>query len=364
MVKEAVIYIYKTVVCVCSHFIGRVFRCCTPRLTEVWRARWPVVVDTRSLACGSSMKRGRSMKKKKPGRSSSQRPYPKIRLPAGMSRIQDLRVSAHAGSSKTTASRRSTFSSQEERQFLLSPLLSRLFKSRTWAVKPLSVAWLPFSWRTRGSVRSETWSCGKVGEPFLLDCRLCSIIGVRVTVTCECAFHVTSSTCRWNSICCGKEAFMMLRRWSFSFFFVSFLTRRSPHRRNRRLRCRQGPYRRRCSFSPLFLSGSQPPPTSVFQKIFTTVKRVHVKRVHVWVEWSRSDRVGWSRGGSETAMLCGSLTLQLWQSHIVAVFPCSFFRAVEHHGVQPESLSYHSKLTWLLFPCCYYASSTMSNFSP
>ena len=42
------------------------------------------------------------------------------------------------------------------------------------------------------SVRTD-W---KVGEPFLLDCGLCSI--VRVTVTCECAFHVTSSrsTCR------------------------------------------------------------------------------------------------------------------------------------------------------------------------
>ena len=63
------IYIYKTVVCVCSHFIGHVSWRCTPRSTVVWRAGWPVAVDTRSLACGSSTKRGRSLKKK-PGDSA------------------------------------------------------------------------------------------------------------------------------------------------------------------------------------------------------------------------------------------------------------------------------------------------------
>ena len=40
---------YKTVVCVCSQFIGRVSRRCTPRSTAVWRAGWPVAVDTRYL---------------------------------------------------------------------------------------------------------------------------------------------------------------------------------------------------------------------------------------------------------------------------------------------------------------------------
>ena len=40
---------YNTVVCVCSQLIGRVSRRCTPRSTAVWRAGWPVVVDTRSL---------------------------------------------------------------------------------------------------------------------------------------------------------------------------------------------------------------------------------------------------------------------------------------------------------------------------
>ena len=54
--------------CVCSQLIGRVSRLCTPRSTAVWRAGWPVAVDTRSLACGSSTKRGRSLKKK-PGDS-------------------------------------------------------------------------------------------------------------------------------------------------------------------------------------------------------------------------------------------------------------------------------------------------------
>ena len=57
-------------------------------------------------------------------------------------------------------------------------------------------------------------------------------------------------------------------------------------------------------------------PTSANQRVPKKISQ----RVHVWVERSRSDRVGWSRGGSETAMLCGSLT---WQH--VAVSHCSCF---------------------------------------
>ena len=35
----------------------------------------------------------------------------------------------------------------------------------------------------------------------------------------------------------------------------------------------------------------------------------------------------------------------------ISYFPCLFSRAdIEHHGVQPESLSYYSKLKWLLLP--------------
>ena len=51
-------------------------------------------------------------------------------------------------------------------------------------------------------------------------------------------------------------------------------------------------------------------------------------------------------------MLCGSLTLQLWQSHIVAVFPCSFFRAVEHHGVQPDRVTILPFEINLVIVCC------------
>ena len=109
---HATIYIYNTVVCVCSQFIGRVSRRCTPRSMAVWRAGWPVAVDTRSLACGSSTKRGRLLKKK-PGELIAAA-LSKDQI-AWMSRILDLRVSAHGGPSETTASRRSTFSSQEER---------------------------------------------------------------------------------------------------------------------------------------------------------------------------------------------------------------------------------------------------------
>ena len=149
----------------------------------------------------------------------------------------------------------------------------------------------------------------------------------------------------------------------FQLFFVGFLTRRSLHRRNRRLRCRQGPYedalfrlyfcrvpnRRQptCSKKNVHHSETSSSETS------SCVSRVIAKRSS-WVEPGRE------RNGNV-----------MWQSHITAVavshcscfFPCSLFRAVEHHGVQPESLSYHSKLTWLLFPCCYYASSTMNNYN-
>ena len=63
-VKDETIYIYtyNTVVSVCSHLIGRVSRHRTPRSRAVWRAGEPVTIDTHSLACGSPMKRGRSLK--------------------------------------------------------------------------------------------------------------------------------------------------------------------------------------------------------------------------------------------------------------------------------------------------------------
>ena len=75
---------------------------------------------------------------------------------------------------------------------------------------------------------------------------------------------------------------------------------------------------RRCPFSPFLCRVPNRRQPTCSKKNFTTVKRVCEST-------RRSDRVGWSRGGSETAMLCGSLTLQLWQSHIVAVFSLLFF---------------------------------------
>ena len=115
-------------------------------------------------------------------------------------------------------------------------------------------------------------------------------------------------------------------------------------------------------FSPFFFVGF---PTAANQRV---PKKISPQAqwnefMTLWVERSQSDRVGWSRGGNETAMLCGSLTFDT----AVAVCQCScffpaFFRAVEHHGVQPESLSYHSKLIWLLIPCCYLQAQAWAIF--
>ena len=93
-----------------------------------------------------------------------------------------------------------------------------------------------------------------------------------------------------------------------------------------------------------------------FKKKFTIVKRVHV-----WVEWYKL-RSSWEvRGTREGAKR------QCYVAVNIGSFPCLFPRAdIEHHDVLPESLSYHSKLKWLLFQSksCCYASSTKSNFYP
>ena len=106
---------------------------------------------------------------------------------------------------------------------------------------------------------------------------------------------------------------MMLRRWSFSFFFVGFLTRRSLHRRNRRIRCV-----RRCAFRLFFVGVPNRRQPTCSKKNFTTVKRVHV-----WVEWSSWVEPGRERHITLPAMLCGSLTFDT----AVAVWHCSCFFA-------------------------------------
>ena len=211
-----------------------------------------------------------------------------------------------------------------------------------------SVDWrgVPFVQRGKAAGRSES---------LLLDCRLCSI--VRATATCECAFHVTSSTCRWKSICCGKEALMRLRRWSFSFFFfVGFLTRRSLHRRNRHIRC----VYEDALFHPFFcrVPNRRQPMCS---------KRISPQWNEFMCESSDREAIEFGGAGEGTKGQCYvavSHLIQLWQSRsdIVVVFSLLFFRAVEHHGVQPESLCFHSKLTWLLIPCCYLQAQPWAIF--
>ena len=143
---------------------------------------------------------------------------------------------------------------------------------------------------------SEAWRCGKVGELFLLGCRLCSIL--RVTVTCECAFQMTPSTCPWNSICCGKEAQYDASAMKFRLsFYVGFLTRQSPHWRNRRIRC---PYPFRLFFCGV--PNHRQPTCSKF--FFTTVKRVHA-----CVSRAIAKRSSWVKPGRERN---GNV---MWQSH-------------------------------------------------
>ena len=222
---------------------------------------------------------------------------------AWLSRILYLRV--FAGPSETTASRRSTFSSQEEKSLTCRhcfPDISLEWVNRFGRAVAIRLM--------RGSACRHLWfvrrreAAGRpVRELFLLSCLLCSI--VRVTVTCQGAFQMSPSTCQWNSICCGKEALMMLWRWSFGFFYVGFLTRPSPNRRNRRIRC---PY----PFRLFFLSGSNRRQPKWWKKEFhhsktsSYVSRVIVKRLS-WVELGRE------RNGNV-----------MWQSHI-SCFSLLFF---------------------------------------
>ena len=71
---------------------------------------------------------------------------------------------------------------------------------------------------------------------------------------------------------------------------------------------------------------------------------------------------GTGEGTKRQCYVAVSHLIQLWQSDIVAVFSLLFFRAVEHHGVQPESLCHHSKFTWLLIPCCYLQAQPWAIF--
>ena len=74
-----------------------------------------------------------------------------------------------------------------------------------------------------------------------------------------------------------------------------------------------------------------------------------VKRVYLWVDLSRSYKVGLSQGGSKAAMLCWSFT---FSSLFLALFFCRWWTQwCSMIGV-----------TFFKSESCYYASSTKNNF--
>ena len=124
-----------------------------------------------------------------------------------------------------------------------------------------------------------------------------------------------------------------------------------------------------------------------------------VKGVHLWVDLSRSDKVGLSQGGSEAAMLCCSFTSALFflalfllkdfidqkrdekdvQKSLSPIFRCTTPSTGQIRHEEKLSLVHYTVFLFLLsimntmmfnsshfFPSqnCYYASSKMSKFSP
>ena len=340
--------------CVCSQFIGRISRRCTSRSTAVWRAGWPVAVDTRTRSLDPwpvGAQRSVDARWRRSQVSSSQRPYPKIRSPECpeswtsvflLMRVLRGRKRQLAVAQRSSLKKKDRFS-----------LLSRLFKSRTWVVKPLSVAsqWSPFSWWRGVPFVQRREAAGRLESLFLLDidCRLCSI--VRVTVTCECAFHVTSSTCRWNSICCGKEAQYDALAMKFQLFFFLSASLSAAHYTDETAAYA---VRTKMSFFAFFFcwvpNRRQP---TCYKKHFTTGT---VKRVHVWVERSSWVEPARERRQCYVAVShyrCGSLTLQVWQSHIVAVFSLLFFLSCWTPWCSTWVTILPFEITWLLIPCCF-----------
>ena len=199
-------------------------------------------------------------------------------------------------------------------------LLSRFFKSRTWVV-----AQLPFWLTWVGSVRSEAWSCGKVGEPF------CWV------AVCAPLWPV-GALFAWLRQRIVETAYPgvkkpLWRRKFFFFFFVGFLTRCSLYTDE------TAAYAVRTKmpfvgdiFAILFVGF----PTAAIRvrKIFfhhsetsSCASRAIAKRSS-WVEPGREQTA------SETAMLCCSLTLTVcsplffptwywtpWCSTLVTILP-------------------------------------------
>ena len=92
-------------------------------------------------------------------------------------------------------------------------------------------------------------------------------------------------------------------------------------------------------------------------------KRFHHSETSSCVSRAIAKRSNWVvRGAREGAKR------QCYVAVNISYFPCLFSRAdIEHHGVQPESPSYHSKLKWFLFPkvkAAIMQAQKLSNFSP
>ena len=152
-----------------------------------------------------------------------------------------------------------------------------------------------FDWRRVPFVRRRC--SGKVGEPFLLGCRLCSI--VHVTVTCGCAFQVTPSTNTDETAYryAGEKKPLWCQRYltydAKSLFFVGFLTHHSLHRRNHHIRCPYEDALCRRDFCLLFVGF---PTTTNQRETGYRLEPTHAARarVHGYLREERTSECHWS----------------------------------------------------------------------
>ena len=172
-------------------------------------------------------------------------------------------------------------------------------------IAPPEVVWEDDS-QMSVTLHSEAWSCGN----FLRSESLFSWVDVcarpfawRWPVSA--LISETAYAPEKKPLCCfGDEV---------SAFFCRLPSPQvtTPTKRPHTLSTRRGPFRHFFCRVP---NRRQP---TCSRKNFTAVKWVHV-----WVERSRSVRVRWSQGRTETAMLCGSLTLAVFS---VLFFPTSYW---------------------------------------
>ena len=308
-------------------------------------------INAYSLAsCGSSTKRGRSLKKK-PGKLIAAAPS-KGRSPecpeswtSVLLLLRVLRKRQRAVAQRSPLKKKDSSSCRH-----CFPDFSRA--ELEW-LNPLSVAWSPFtdagfrSFKDRVKLR-EGRRAFFVGLPSVLHRSCDSDLWVRFS----CDFVNMSVK---QHICCGKEALMMLRRWSFSFFFFCRLP--NPPLTHRRNLCV-----RRCPFSPFFCRvPNRRQPTC-------SKKNISPQWNEFMCESSDREAIELGGAGEGTKRQCYvavSHLIQLWQSDIVAVFFPALF---------PSCWTPSCCLTWVTilpfdinlasYSMLLFASSTMRNFSP